>query len=219
MMSLRKFAKMAGWSLILMAIISGISIGYAYGEVYKALQLETLTNNGEETLKLFQILIWGISVILILDLIVAYALYRFFLFDNKPLSMLSAFFRVGYTFIFAIAFYFLLRSFPILLTNKKVAIDNFDRFQFIWTCGLVVFGLHLIGIGILMKLHKKIPGILWLITIIAGVSYAVLHLLKITTPSSKQLITVLQLILVLPMMAGELGLAIWLIIKGGKASY
>jgi len=66
-----------------------------------------------------------------------------------------------------------------------------------------------------MKLHKKIPKILWYITLIAGVSYVVLSLLKLGSPDS-EIVKNLQMILALPITIGELGLAIWLLIKGGK---
>jgi hypothetical protein len=43
----------------------------------------------------------------------------------------------------------------------------------------------------------------------------VVHLLKLTLPQS-EFTRILEMILALPMAIGELGLALWLIIKGGK---
>ena len=88
--------------------------------------------------------------------------------------------------------------------------------MFLWTSGLIIFGFHLTLIGFLMKIHKKIPKILWILTLIAGVSYIIVHFLKVVTPSLEQFAKSLEMILMLPMAAGELGLAIWLIIKGGN---
>jgi len=67
-----------------------------------------------------------------------------------------------------------------------------------------------------MKLHKLIPKILWYLTIVAGVSYIFVHLLKTTSPQLTELNNLINNILALPMTLGELGLAVWLIIKGGK---
>ena len=66
-----------------------------------------------------------------------------------------------------------------------------------------------------MKLHMKIPKILWYITLLAGISYVIVSLLKLGSPNS-EMINSLVMILALPMTIGELGLAIWLLIKGGK---
>jgi presenilin-like A22 family membrane protease len=80
---------------------------------------------------------------------------------------------------------------------------------------LVVFGFHILLIGFLMKLHQKIPQILWYITLLAGVSYVVVSALKLVSPDA-QLVDTLVMVLALPMTIGELGLAVWLLIKGGK---
>jgi hypothetical protein len=66
-----------------------------------------------------------------------------------------------------------------------------------------------------MKLHQRIPKILWYLALIAGVSYVVVHFLKLTLPQS-DIVNNLEMILALPMAIGELGLAVWLIVKGGK---
>ena len=66
-----------------------------------------------------------------------------------------------------------------------------------------------------MKLHIRIPKVLWYLTLIAGVSYVVVHLLKLGSPNS-EMVKNLEMILALPMAIGELGLAIWLLFKGGK---
>ena len=79
----------------------------------------------------------------------------------------------------------------------------------------LIFGFHIFLIGILMKLHKRIPKILWYLALIAGISYIVVHLLKLISPDS-ELTSTLGLILALPMAIGELGLAVWLLINGGK---
>jgi hypothetical protein len=67
-----------------------------------------------------------------------------------------------------------------------------------------------------MKFHKSIPRILWILTISAGIAYILVHTLKTILPELTKLIRILNNTLVLPMVLGELGLAIWLIIKGGK---
>ena len=213
-MNLRIIAKVTGWSLIAMVIVAGISLGYALEEVFGFIQTEPF-QNAAEYFQLFQIVVLGLCLTIILDFIVSFTLYKFFENDNKNISLISAILRVVYTLILVVAAISIISSWTIWTTNQADIIANFERFMFIWTSGLIIFGFHVTLIGFLMKIHKKIPKILWILTLIAGVSYIIVHSLKVI-PSLEQLAKSLEMILMLPMAAGELGLAIWLIIKGGK---
>jgi hypothetical protein len=213
----RRLAIITGISLILMAIVAGFSIGYAYPTFDNPAQFELLKDNILQHKGLYQSMLMGILVIIILDFIVAYTLYRYFEEDHKKMSTVSGIIRAIYTVIFGVATYYLAQN---LITNEltnEMASSNFQQFQIIWNSGLVVFGFHIILIGFLMKLHKQIPNILWIITLIAGVSYVVVSLLKVGSPDS-EMVETLVMILALPMTIGELGLAVWLWIKGGKAT-
>ncbi|MDR2205612.1 MAG: DUF4386 domain-containing protein [Flavobacteriaceae bacterium] len=213
-MNSRTIAKKTGWSLVTMAAIGGFSLGYAYENVFSSLQ-----TNAAGYFPLFLIALFGILLTVILDFIVSFTLYEFFKNDNKIISLIAAILRVIYTLILVVAAFFLTCNLTIWDTNRRVVIENFERFMFIWTIGLIVFGFHLILIGFLMKIHKKIPKILWILTIIAGFSYIIIHFLQVAIPSLEQFTKYLQMVLMLPMTAGELGLAIWLIIKGGKIQF
>jgi len=214
-MNSRKTAKITGWSLVAMAVIAGFSLGYAYEEVFSSIQTENF-QNAAGYFQLFQIVLLGLCLTIILDFIVSFTLYKFFKNDNRVISLISAILRVIYTLILIVATFSLISNWTIWTTNQAVVIANFEKFMFIWTNGLIIFGFHLTLIGVLMKIHKKIPKILWVLTLIAGVSYIIVHFLKVATPSLEQFTKSLEMILMLLMAAGELGLAIWLIIKGGK---
>ena len=214
-MQLRRIAITIGISLVLMTIAAGFSIGYAYSEFYQLEQLELLKNNILSNQGLYRNMLIGIGLILILDLLVSYNLYKFFEGDNRKTSIIAGIIRVIYTLIFTIATYYLVKNMNTNeLTNQMIKM-NFQQFQLIWNGGLMIFGFHVLLIGWLMKLHQKIPKFLWRLTVFAGLCYIVVHLLKLTTPNSSYMKN-LELVLALPMAAGELGLAIWLLIKGGK---
>jgi len=66
-------------------------------------------------------------------------------------------------------------------------------FEFIWNAGLMLFGFPIILMGILMNLHQRIPKFLCYLTLISGLSYIVVHLLKLTYIDS-QFVTDLELI-------------------------
>ncbi|WP_372367792.1 DUF4386 domain-containing protein [Candidatus Uabimicrobium sp. HlEnr_7] len=210
-----KLAKITGWSLILMALISGFSVGYAYQELYQPEQFSLLKDNLAQNIGLYKYMLVGILLILILDLLVSYTLFIYFKNDNKKISLVSAILRIIYTVIFGVATYYLTNNLNINKVDNQLIQNNFQLFQSIWSVGLIVFGVHIVLVGILMKLHKRILKILWCLTLIAGMSYIVVHFIKLNNPHS-ELADTLEMILALPMALGELGLAIWLLIKGGK---
>lgn len=70
-------------------------------------------------------------------------------------------------------------------------------------------------LGYLMKLHGGIHKILWLLALIAGISYSLVSTLKLLE-FEPEFTENLEMILALPMTVGELGLAIWMVAKGGK---
>lgn len=214
-MSKRRIAITTGLSLILMAIVAGFSIGYAYSALYNPEQLDILKDNILQNMGLYQSMLFGILIIIILDFIVSYTLYKYFEDDHKKMSILSGIIRAIYTLIFGIASYYLTKNLNTDEMTNQIANSNFEQFQTFWNSGLVVFGFHILLIGYLMKLHMQIPKILYYITIIAGISYVVVSLLKLESPNS-EMVKSLVMILALPMTIGELGLAIWLLVKGGK---
>jgi len=214
-MNQRRLAIITGISLILMAILAGFSIGFAYGEFYKPKQIEFLKDNILQNMGLYQSMLIGILMILILDLLVSYTLFKYFEDDNKKISFISGIIRVIYTIIFGIATYYLTKNLNAIELTSEIINSNFQNFQTIWNSGLILFGVHIFLIGGLMKIHKQIPKFLWYLTLIAGISYVVVHLLKLRY-SNTVIAKTLEMILTLPMVIGELGLAVWLLIKGGK---
>lgn len=211
----RRLAISVGVSLILMTIIAGYVFGYAYPEFYHVDKLELLKGDILSHQSLYKSMLVGIVLILILDIIVSYGLYKYFEDENRKISLAAGIIRVIYTVIFAIATYYLVINMNATELKNQTINSNFKQFQTIWNVGLVIFGFHILLIGWLMKLHQIIPKVIWYLTVFAGVCYLVVHLLKLTIPNSS-LATNTELFLALPMALGEFGLAIWLLIKGGR---
>lgn len=208
-------AIMTGYSLILMAVVAGFSIGYAFPKFFDVNQLEITLSNLSGNLQLYLSMLIGIVLVIILDILVSWTIYQFFKNDNKKVAIMSFILRIIYAAIFGVATYFLVVNLG-QGNNNELLNSNFNSFETVWTLGLIVFGLHLLAVGILMKVHRNIPKVLWILTLIAGISYVVVHILKSMLPQLSEFTETLNNVLALPMALGELGLAIWLIIKGGK---
>ncbi|MCB0653869.1 MAG: DUF4386 domain-containing protein [Saprospiraceae bacterium] len=211
MIKKRTFAKITGYSLLLMAIIAGFAFGFAFPKIFNPSQPDFVQSNLAGNLQLYKLMLLAIVIVLLLDLLVSWTLYRYFKEDNKNISFASSTLRIIYTIVFGIGTFYLTKNLNHTEISKEIIINNFQLFQSIWSAGLIIFGIHLFLVGILMKLHARVPKILWYLALIAGVSYVVVHFLKLTLPQSA-MVSNLEMILALPMAIGELGLAVWLII-------
>lgn len=211
----RIFAKITGYSLLLMAIVAGFAFGFVLPKIFTPGQLDFVQSNLAINLQLYKLMLFAILIVIMLDTLVSRTLYLYFKNVNKKIALLSGILRIVYTVIFGIATFYLTKNLNYTETSNEIVINNFQEFQSIWSFGLIIFGIHLVLVGILMKLHTRIPKILWYLALIAGVSYFVVHFLKLTL-SQSDIVSNLEMILALPMAIGELGLAVWLIVRGGK---
>ncbi len=84
--------------------------------------------------------------------------------------------------------------------------------------GLVVFGCHLLLLGYLVLQADYVPGILGILLIIAAAGYLIVSLAELLLPTYATYTAMLELVFTVPMIIGELGFGVWLLIKGGKGS-
>jgi len=216
MKNTRTYAKLSGWSLILMAILAGFSFGFVFPKIYDASNLDLAQDNMMANVDLYQQMIIGIILVILLDIFVSFTLYWYFKNTHKQLAFTSFVLRMIYSFVFAVATFYLAKSIGQENLSNAIIVENYQLFQLLWSIGLVIFGVHLLTIGVLMKLHAFVPKVLWYLTLIAGVSYMLVHILKVAAPQMLEFNNMLEAILGLPMALGELLLAVWLVAKGGK---
>jgi hypothetical protein len=215
----------AGVSLVIMAIVAGFSFGYAHNSLV-ADSPEITVNNLIANKSLFLAELAGWGIIFITDIIVAIALYFFFRSTSKQISWLTAFIRIVYTLILGIAIIQLVKIVPVIslanpgsdkLNISEVA-THFKMFEKLWSAGLIIFGLHLIGLGYLSVKSKSIPALLGYLLYFGGISYTFLHGSRQLNLFDISVINSIENILALPMALAEILLAFWLIYMGFRKS-
>lgn len=218
----RKSALIAGIALIIMAVAAGFTYGYIHNTLVIANDplstFDNLTSNG----LLFQAEIFGWFFILILDVIVALVLYVFFRNENKNLSALAAGFRLVYSAILGMTILNLIQILNILNgtfpeTAGNQILFHLNSFENTWSFGLIIFGFHLLFLGILTFQSKNIPNFWGILLVFAAASYTIIHSAKFLFPEFENHIATAEMVLSLPMAFGEVGFACWLIIRGGKS--
>jgi hypothetical protein len=225
--SQRSSALVAGISLLLMAVVAGVTYGYLHGNLMVTHNAQATFQNLQNSPGAFQAEIAGWLVILILDGIVAWALYHFFAKANIGVSFFSSFLRIIYTVILGIAIYHLPQIIFVLANplqgtaleqSATEAMNFLLSFENIWSKGLIVFGFHLMTMGYLAFTSGYVPKIWGVLLVIAGVSYSYIHAMHTFFPTMIDYLSTVEAILSLPMMVGDVGFAIWLVAKGGKSN-
>src|SRR3954465_12280111 len=99
------YSRIAGFGLLLMAILAMFSNFSVLKGLIKSNEAATTANNIITNEILFRSGFISFVIVLILDVLVAWALYVLLKPVNKNLSMLAAWFRLIYTAIFGITLY------------------------------------------------------------------------------------------------------------------
>jgi hypothetical protein len=222
---LRSNALIAGIALLLMALLAGITYGYFHTTLVVAGNSGATFQNLKSSTGFFKAELTGWIIILLLDGLVSWALYRFFRHSHRPMAMLSSVLRVFYTVFLGIAIYELsdvLRAVQQVLPAEELGsqlsrIENGLRaFDHIWSLGLIVFGLHLMLLGYLALQALYVPTLWGVLLIISGLCYTAVHVSFILFPAAADALTTVESILGLPMAVGEISFAMWLVWKGGR---
>jgi Domain of unknown function (DUF4386) len=170
----------------------------------------------------------GFLLVLIAEVVLSWALYLYFAKVNAHLSMLATALRLMYTAIFAVALLQWVTGFRLLMDSstadvgsvlslQQEAMQSLRAFDDGWAIALVIFGLHLLVLGYLAIKSGFVPRILGGLLMVAAVAYMGDNLAKLLLSNYADYKAVFTVVVAVPAIVGELGLAIWLLVKGGKA--
>jgi uncharacterized protein DUF4386 len=157
-------------------------------------------------------------LIVVLDVVVAWALYRVFRPVSPALSMLTAVFRLVYAAVLLVAVGQLLRAVDVLTAGSTLAgsadgvggraLLELNAFQDLYDLGLFLFGIHLALLGYLSLRSDFIPKVVGALLVVAGAGYAfdtVGAVLALELPRVSAFTFL-----------GELLLALWLLVAGRR---
>lgn len=214
----RKIAILTGVSLVLMALVAALTVP-PLAELFiggnSALTAANVTSNFSKYARA----VIGWVAIFFLDILVAIGVYKYYKKEKPKLATTTSLLRIIYTAILGVGIVQLL-----LVTPKSSALtiyNNINSFNKLWGIGLIVFGIHLIALGVLFKNEggkKWVTTTIKTLLIIAGIGYTLQYagILLVANPAAYA--KLMQAIFLVPMILGELSYAIWKIIKGGKQS-
>ena len=161
-------------------------------------------------------------VVVVLDVVVAWALFRVFSPVSESISTLAAWFRVAYAGVFMVALS-QLAGIPHLLGGNGYsgafdtaqlhaqALLKADAYHDIWLAGLVLFGVHLLLIGYLAYESGYVPRTLGVLLVVAGLGYAFDSFGAVLSRGSSITISTVTFL-------GQFLLAVWLLIRSHRIS-
>jgi len=175
---------------------------------------------------LFRLGIFCFLLVLVCDVLASWALYVFFKPAQESLSLLAMLFRLVYTALFGAALFNLVAGFRWLTSSPGFSSEQlqsqvyqcFQGFDDGWALALVFFGIHLVLQACLIFRAMVVPKWLGCVLLMAGVAYIGDNLGKLLLPSYAAWKAVLTALVAIPSMVGELGFAVWLLMKGGKGN-
>jgi hypothetical protein len=208
MLTQKQLARSTGAALLVMAALSGVAYGVIHGMFYVAQnpQATIIALQKYSSLLWLELGIW--ALIAILDVVVSIAVFLLYKSANQALACASMVFRLVYTGFLIVASIVLSNAF---FAGAK-AYDRFVQFEQVWTMGLVLFGIHLVLLGIL-GLRSTTPKLVSFLLIVGGSCYFGIHILKVFPGAATSLAGVLEPFFVLPMALSELVLAFWLLFR------
>ncbi len=220
--SIRRAAGVAGISSIVMFFAAMLAEFYARQNLIVPDNADVTAYNITHNTSSFRLGIFGFIVVLICDVLVSWALYIFLRPVNKSLSLLAALFRLVYTAVFGTSLLNLVSGFRLLTdTYYTIAANNqalllFNAFDDGWAVGLIFFGIHLMLLGYLIITSKFIPKLIGILLLLASLAYLTDNAAKLLLADYSAHKTLLTIIVAIPSIIGEVGFAIWLLVKGRK---
>ena len=218
--SIRNASITAGVALLLMSVVA------IFGKV---VAVDGLVTEGDAARTatdimasqgLFRLGIASLVVVIALDVVVAWALYRVFSPVGRSLSMLAAALRLVYSGVFMVAIGQLLGVIRLLSDDGNLAAFGADQvyaqamlgitaFNDTWHVSQFLFGLHLLLIGYLAYRSHYIPRLLGVLLVIAGLGYATDSMGAVLSLGSWTDISSFTFL-------GEFLLALWLLIRARR---
>ena len=217
--SRRKVALIAGLGLLVMAVLAPFALLSVLPNLIVPADAAATVNNFIASEGLFRIAIAAVLIVIMLDVVVAWALYVLLRPVSRTLAVLVGWLRLAYTAMFAVALANLLDVAQLVGGPDGAALQpaqlqaqvmaSIASFENGWDMSLAIFGLHLLGLGYLLFRSADFPRFLGVLVVIAGGGYLADTFARILVPDFAFTFSVFTFV-------GEALLIVWLFYRAIK---
>jgi hypothetical protein len=216
----RAAARIAGWGILAMAIIASFAEFYVRQRLVVPGDATATAGNISAHDLLMRFGIAAFLAVIILDVVVAWALYFVFKPVDAGVSGLMALSRLVYATIFAVAVVNLVSAVDVAGDASLSAAPDagqvhaemmrfLDAFNAAWSVGLAFFGIHLGLAGYLALRSGYMPTALSIVLVIAGLGYVFDTFADLLLPGYEPTAALFTFV-------GEVALLLWLLVRNAK---
>lgn len=214
----RRAGMTAGMALLLLAVLSAAGVLFAVNGLVTPGDAARTAEDIAASEARFRLGVASLYVVVVLDVVAAWALFRFFAPADVWLSRLTAWLRVAYSVVFLVAIS-QLATVPELLSDPghreafgqqqlaQQAMLKLEAFDHTWMAALLLFGVHLALLGHLAYRSGYVPRLVGVVLVVAGAGYVF--------DTFSAVLSADPLVISTYTAVGELVLAIWLVARSG----
>jgi Domain of unknown function (DUF4386) len=147
----------------------------------------------------------SLTLVAVLDVAVAWGLFRVFATTGLGLARLAAWSRVAYAAVFAVA----IGQLADVPGAGTTAVSELADFHDVWQLALVLFGLHLVLVGRLAYSSRLVPRPVAVLVALAGLGYLIDSI-------GDWVVSDFSISVGAFTSVGELALGVWLVAKGAQ---
>jgi hypothetical protein len=217
---IRQAGLVAGVALLLLAGLAVVGILVAIDGLVTPGDATETAEDVMASQSVFRLGVASLYLVVLLDVVAAWALFRFFAPVDRWLSRLAAWLRVAYSVVFLVAIS-QLATVPGMLSDPGYqdafgeqqlhaqAMVKLESFDHTWMAALLLFGAHLALLGYLAYRSGYVPRLVGVLLVIAGAGYAFDTFSSVLSADPVVISTFTSF--------GELVLAVWLVVRGAHA--
>ncbi len=166
----------------------------------------------------FQMGLVAFSIMVIVDIILAFPLYRLLKQENERMATTSSILRLINGAIFAVALFSLFDIASLTINYPQDLAGHVEgllaQFNMVWNIGLLFFAAHLLLLGLLIFCSASFPKIIGVLLQIAGVAYLADSGAQLFLTNYQDYQSVLEMFVISGGVIGEFSLTLFLLIKG-----
>jgi hypothetical protein len=225
----RRAALTAGVGYLAIFVLAVFANFVVLGGLVESGDAAATAENIVESEGLFRAGVVAFTIVFVVDVLVAWALYVLFRDLSRDLSLVTAWFRLVYTVFLGVALIFFFVALQLLSGDDYLgAFDAgqvdahvllaVDAFNYAWVIGLACFGVHLILLGYLVLASRWTVPALGSVLMAAGAAYIIDTLARAVISDYADVENLFLAIVALLSVIGEMWFTVWLLAKGGRTT-
>jgi len=224
----KSYARIAGVLYLVIAAFGAFAIGYVPSVIMVAGDAAATARNLADNMNLFRMGMFSDIVVLLTEVVLTAMLYVMFRPVSPTLSLVAGWSRLAMVLVMGVNL--LINVMPMVLLGgapfasgmepaalQVATMGLFEAHQmgvYVWQ---MFFAMHLVALGWMMAHSKLFPRVLGWMMVVGAFGYGLQGLVHLTGTESP-ILTVAYVGLLVLVTVGELAFALWLLVRGVRAS-